>query len=104
GSVAPPDRALAETQLLADPLTGRVEGEPWEFVGVHVEHEHDGTGVQGVGRTEEPAGHPLLLEGPADVGVAEPKPLRGDVRHLDEMPDRRRTLHVTIVAAVGRSG
>ena len=55
--------SLAETQLVADPLTGRVEGRALEFIGVHVEHEHDRADFQGVGRTEEPAGHPLLSRG-----------------------------------------
>ena len=85
----------------ADPLTGRVEGEPRELVGVYLEHEYDCAKLRGVGLAEELARHPQLVKGPADVGRAEPKPVGGDLSHLDEMPDRRRTLHLTIVAAIG---
>src|SRR4051794_18242567 len=83
---APTDRALAETELVADPLTGRVDRKPRQLVGVYVEHEYDCADFQGVGVAEELPSHPQLVEGPADVGRAEPKPLGGDVSHLDEMP------------------
>lgn len=70
--IAPADRALAEPELVADPFAGGMDGEPWDVVGGHVEDEHDHSRADGVGQPEEFTGHPQFLEGPADVGVAQP--------------------------------
>ncbi len=98
--VAPVDRTLAEAELVANPIAGGMESEPWELFGGDVEDEHDRPRIDGVAQTEELTGYPQLLEGPADVGVTQGKSLGGDLSHLDEVADGSGTLHVTILAVI----
>lgn len=99
GPVAPLQGTLPEPQLVAGPLAGAVDREPRRLVGCHVENEHQGTGLDGVGEAEQVAGDPQLLERPPDVRVAEPQQLGGHLAGLHEVPDRGRALHAIILAA-----
>ena len=76
-----------------------MEGQPGQVLGGQVEDEHDRSVLDCVREAQQLTGDPHLFERPADVGLAEAHPLRRHLGHLHEMPDRRRTLHRTIVAA-----
>jgi hypothetical protein len=71
GTTSRPDACRAATRRRS---TDRVDGSQ-EFVGGHIEHEHDGAGAEGAAGPRTPLVTHKLVEGPADVGIAEPKPL-----------------------------
>jgi hypothetical protein len=93
-AIAPPQRSLAEAKLVADPLCGRVDGEPGQLVRWEIDHQHDRTMLDLVDRVEQCAGDPQLRERPSDLGPDEPQSVARDIGELDEMPNGRRPLHV----------